>query len=315
MTENKFKHYALILILTIILSAASTLNISIFVFLITALLATVIGYSVVRFHYYFVVAVCACVISVYALFTGSFFVAITSLLPTLLCGLSLGITYNLKVAEFKTISILSCVYTLYLLLSVKIIGVNSNNKNIIEETIETSSDMYKEALLATYGSEISVTEIDAIMTNVLSVVMKFMPSFIIILCICIAFLMFFIFKKILRLTKSDLSIYKPFSEWKLDKSLSVIYIVILIISFTVPKGYLADALINVILVSSFIFYIIGLSFIDFLLKRGFKSSIPRKICLVFIALLPLFALGFPFMLLSIVGASDGLFCFKEKMSK
>ena len=315
MTENKFKHYALILILTIVLSAVSTLGLGVFGFLFTAILASIIGYTITRYHYFFVGAVCACVVAVYALFVGNFVAAITSLLPVLLCGISLGIAYNVKLTEFKTISILSCIYTLYLLLSVKIIGVNENNRNIIEEAFKTSSEIYKETLLAAYGSEISLIEIDSLMADVMSVLMKFMPSFIIILCICVALFMFFIFKKVLKFKKSDLSLYKPFSEWQFDKSLSVVYFIIVIISFIIPEGYMADALKNVVFVSTFVFYILGLSFVDFLLKRRIKNATSEKIILILTALFSLFALGFPFILISILGAADGLLNIKEKALK
>ena len=142
-----------------------------------------------------------------------------------------------------------------------------------------------------------------------------MPSLVIIACVCIALLMFYIFKKILRITKSNIDIYKPFSEWQLDKSISLTYILIFVISFIIPEGYFADALANVLVVSTFIFYIFGVSFADFLLKRVLKSRVIRKICMILIAVLPIFSFGFPFILISILGMSDGLFNYKEKIAK
>ncbi len=315
MAENKFKNYALILIATVILSLISTLNLSIVGILFTALLASVIGYTITRYHYYFVGLVCVCSCTVYALFVGDFIVAISSLAPTLLCGISLGIAYNLKFTEFKTISLLSCVYVIYLLLSVKIIGVDENNLNIIEKTFKESSEVYKNVLLATYAGEFSQAEISKLMSEIMTTMMKFMPSFILIICIVIAIFIFYIFKKILKITKSDLSVFKPFSEWQFDKSLGIIYIIVAIMIFIAPKGYIADAFANVLAVSTFIFYVLGLSFIDFLLKSRMNNSAPRKILLFFIATLPIFALGLPFIFICILGLFDCLINLKEKSLK
>ena len=72
MIENRFKNYTLTLILTIILSVISALDLGVFGFLFTTLLASVIGYTVIKHHYYLVCASCVCAIIVYSLFLGDF---------------------------------------------------------------------------------------------------------------------------------------------------------------------------------------------------------------------------------------------------
>ena len=119
MTKNTFKNYALIIIATVIISLIAMLPIGILGIVATALLASVIGYTVTKHHYYFVGVVCACVIAISALFSGDFYLTLVVNLPLILSGITLGIAYNLKISEFKTTSIIAGIYTIYTLLNFK----------------------------------------------------------------------------------------------------------------------------------------------------------------------------------------------------
>lgn len=315
MTLNSFKNYATILIITIILSVISLFSLGIIGFIFTALLSAVVGYTVIKYHYLFVSTVCACAVAVFAIFTDNFIFAVSSVIPSLLCGISLGVAYNIKLNEFKTLSVLSSIYALYMLLSIKILGVNENNHNIIEESFYTSAKVYKDALFAAYGGTISKVDIDVLMADALSVMMRFMPCIIIILCISIALFIFYVFKKVLKTRKVDLSQYKVFSDWQADKSLGIIHLIITLMCLILPANYFTDTLMNVVVISSFIFFILGLSFIDFILKCRAKNSMLRKIFLFFITIFSLLSLGVPFIAVSLMGTFETLFKLKEKTAK
>lgn len=311
MTKNTFLNYAFILITTIILSLASVLPLGVFAFLISAVLASVIGYTVTRYHYYFVGVVCLCVILVFSLFSGNFLISLTAVLPVLLCGISLGISYNVKLSEFKTISILAVVYIINLLLNLRISGVI--NQKSFDDVLFSSKELYVDVLTSAYGNEIPLQEIESIVSNVFSVMLKFMPSMLIVLCILIALLFFSIFKKVLNITKSDTKEYKCFSDFRADKSISIVCILVTVLTFIFPqKGYFSDVLANVCVISLFIFYIFGLSFASFLLKRKFKNPKTHRIIVVCLAILPAFSMGLPFFLIAILGILDGIFNLREK---
>lgn len=314
MTKNTFKNYALILIATVTLSLASVLPLGVFAFLISAVLASIIGYTVTRHHYYFVGVVCLCVITVFSLFSGDFLLSLTASLPVLLCGISLGISYNIKLSEFKTISILTVVYIINTLLNLRISG--AINQKSFDDVLFSAKDLYIDTLSSAYGNEIPLQEIESLVANAFSVMMKFMPSMLIVLCILIALLFFSTFKKVLNITKSDIKEFKCFSDWRSDKSISIACIIITIFTFISPqKGYLLDALANVCVISAFIFYIFGLSFASFLLKRKFKNPRTHKIIVVFLAILPVFSLGLPFFIIAILGILDGIFNLREKQKQ
>ena len=295
----------------IILSLISVLPLGVFTFLISAVLSAVIGYTITRHHYYFVGVVCLCAIAVFSLFSGDFLLSLTAALPVLLCGISLGISYNVKLSEFKTVSILTVIYITNTLLNLRISGVI--NQKSFEDMLFSAKDLYVDVLVSAYGNEIPSQEIESLVVNAFSVMMKFMPSMLIVLCVLIALLFFSTFKKVLNITESDSSVFKSFSDWKADKSVSITCIVITLFTFAFPQqGYLKDALANVCVISFFIFYIFGLSFASFLLKRKFKKPKAYKTIVVCLALLPVFSLGVPFFIISVLGILDGIFNLREK---
>lgn len=311
MTKNSFKNYALIVIATVVLSLISMLPIGFFGVITTALLVSVIGYTVTKHHYYFVGVVCACVIFIYALFSGDFCLTLVVNLPLILSGITLGIAYNLKLSEFKTTSIIAGIYTIYTLLNFKFL--TQDNKNYFENLLSVSIKNYSDVMASVYPEQFTQAEVQTILQDALAVMMKYMPSFTIILCALLALLMLYTFKKVLKLTKSDISFLNSFSDWHADKSFSIFFIIIALISLSLPeKTYFSDALANVVLVSVFVFYIFGLSMVDFLLSRKFKNKFTRRILLI---LLITFSSGIPMLIFCFIGVLDGIVDIREKITK
>lgn len=316
MLGKRLKNHLLVIAAVIILSLISVLTLGVSGLLATAILASVIGYSVTRFHYYFVTLICACTVAVTALFTRNLAEAFSYMLPTILCGLSLGIAYNLKISEGKIISLLSCIYTLYFVLTISLSGTNDNGQNIIEEAVVTSSDMYQEMIAKMYEGYISAAEISQLISSLITIITKFMPAFIIIACISIAILYFNVFKKVLQITKCDTVFYKPFPAWHADKSFSVMFIIISILCFLSPADdYLGDVLANAIVVSCFIFYMFGLAYVNYLFIKFIKKVALRRLIIISIALLSLFTMGVPFIGLVALGVLDGFVDFRNRSAK
>ena len=307
MSKNSYKSCALIMSATVILALISMLPLGIFGAVIMALLASTIGYTVTKHLYHFVAVICALVLLIYSLFSKDFLLAITVSLPTILSGITLGIAYNTKLSQFKITGIITSLYTVYLLLNIKLSNIN------FAEIFKTLAKTYSEVLSSVYNNQIAKAELDSQIAELMSVTMKFMPSFVIILCACFALLLLYAFKKVLKITKSDISFFEPFSEWHTDKSFCIAFLVIIVISFVLPeKSYISDALANVVLVSEFVFYIFGLSLISFLLKPKMKKSLLRKTILI---LLVPFCFGTPLFIICCLGVLDGFFNFRTKLSK
>ncbi len=311
MTKNTFKSYALIITSAIILTLVSMLPMGMFGVIITALLASTIGYTITKHHYYFVGLVCTCVFLIYLIFSKDFISSIAVSTPLILCGMTLGITYNLKFSEFVTTGVICGIYTIYFLLNIKLLG--ASGEDLFKNAFALSAQDYNDVLVALYPEQFTQAELDTLIADAMSVMMKFMPSFMIIMCGCLALLMLYTFKKILKFTKNDITLYKPFFKWRADKSFTIAFFVIAVISFFLPKQtYVSDALANVLFVSLFVFYIFGLSLIDFLLKRKFTNSFLRRTILI---LLVLFTFGTLLFIICLLGAIDGFINIREKITK
>ena len=311
MTKNDIKSYFLTIITSAVLTLVSMLPIGIFGIITTALLASVIGYTVTKHHYAFVGVLCAFVLLIYLFFSKSLVSSLTVWLPLTLSGIALGITYNLKLSEFFATGVITGVYTIFLLLSIKL-SVNFN-KELLNDTLSSSVGVYKDALIEMYSNQLSQAEIDIVISEAMAVIIKFMPCFLVVLCGVLGLLMLYLFKKVLKITKSDASLYKPFSDWHAEKSLSIVFLVLFAVSFFLPEsGYFSDAIANVLFISLFVFFIFGLSLADFLLKRKLRSLFFRKTILI---VLVLFSFGLPLFILCLLGIVDGCVNFREKISK
>jgi len=315
LSKKSLINHILVVIIAVVLTLISVFPIGILGIFFTAALSALIGYSTTKHHYTFVASLCVLVFAVTSLFTVDTLAAVTYVLPTLLCGLSLGIAHNIKFHESKTIVLLSCIHTINLLANIKALGM-INGKNFLEEALISSSDIYKELLKTAYGQQFSTAEINELMSATLNIILKLIPAFVIIAGAMIALLYFYCFIKALKITKVDTKEYIPFSEWKASKSFTVIFLIITsLMMFSPIDNYFGDALMNVFMVSLFIFFVFGLSFLDFLFKRIVRISALRKLIIISITLISLFTFGVPFIALFIAGILNGFIDFRSKIKR
>ncbi len=308
MIKNKFKNYALILILTVIFTLGSALPLGIVSAFFSALLVALLGYSVTRYHYFFVGVVSACIIAFYTVFAQNFLSGIYLGVEIILYGLGLGIGYNLELSEFKTVGLLAVIYSIFVVINIKFSGTGENLRTLLASSMESVYTLYE--------GQISQTDFKTVISSLLDVFIRFLPSMVIITGICFALLYFWFFKKMLKIARTNISSYADFIHLHADRAISISYLVLSLISFIVPTGnYLSDALANVITVASFVFFIFGLSYIDFILTQKMKNTALKRVILVALILASLTMFGLPFVMLSILGAMDGCFNYRNKFSK
>lgn len=313
MPSNKLKEFFLAVLITVVFTLLTLLPAAALSILCAAAVTALLGYSATRFHYGFVAFQAFVICAVYVLFQKSLSGALITSLPVILCGLTLGICYNVKLSVFKLLSIFTSVYVLNIAVNIKLAGMASTGQNIFEEAIASVGQVYKESLTAMYGSQLSGTEINNVVSELTSTLLRFTPSFIVIACICFALLSYYLFKRILKIRKSDLSMFASFSEWRADKVISITYFVLLALYFVVPAGnFLSDTLLNMVTVMTFVFFVLGLSFLEYKLKNRIEKSGVRKLVLVGISLSAFVLMGLPFLALAICGALDGCFDFRHR---
>lgn len=301
---------------SIIISSLLTLfPAGIFTIICQGLTVATIGYAVTRHHYSFVSVVCIINFVIYLIFSGNILYALSSSVPVILCGLTLGICYNLKFSVFKLLTIFTLVFVLNTALNIKVTEIVQKGQNVFNETIYLAGNICRETLTSAYGSELALSEIDALVSEITSTLLRFSPSFIVIACICFSLISYYLFKRLNQIRKNDVSHFAQFSLWKSDKFIAITFFVLIALSLVIPENfYISDVLLNMVTVMAFIFFVFGLSFLEFKLEFKINKPFLRKFILVVIASLSLLFMGVPFMVLSVLGAIDGISDLRSKQT-
>lgn len=312
MSRKLMKDFLLTVLLSLVFTLGSILPVAILSFICLLTTAALIGYSVTKFHYVYAFSHFVIIFVVYALFQQNFTTTLATILPILLCGTSFGVCYNLKLSAPKTLCVFSSIYALNTAINIKINTVSSG-QNIFENAISMIGQAYQQILSTNFGTELSAEEINRVISELTSTLLRFVPGFIVIICILFAVAGFYIFKRILFIRKMDISCYEPFSQWHAQTSVSITYFILMAVFMFIP-GYtiLSDAFLNVVAIMTFIFFILGLSLLEFWLKKKIRISFWRKAILVIVSTLSIASIGLPFFLLAGAGALDGCFDYRKR---
>jgi len=308
---SKIKEYVTVAMLIVISSLLMAIPVPLTAVLFATLVTALVGFSFTKFHYTYASFCALLVFAVNLLVSKNILLALTSSLPYVLCGLSLGISYNLKFSTPKFLGITSGVYLVNTMANFALTRNPESGLSLFEEAIYSIGTIYRETMIDAGGVNVSESQVDALITELTSMLLKFMPAFIIIASICYALLSYFVFQKILIIAKSDVSCFSRFSDWKAEKSVSIVFLVLLVVGVLSPSGtYVSDVLANIVTASSFVFYVLGLSYIDFKLKAQTRRR--RRLLLAGIFLLTFAFMGIPYMVISLLGALDGCLNLRHK---
>lgn len=304
MTKNNLKNFISIIFLTVIFAIGTSIPLGIISAISSVILVGLIGYAVTRFHYTLVGLVCICTFVPYAIFGADIISALYAYSEVILCALALGICFNLKLSGIKTISIVSGFHIVYTLLTMMITGVGKDFVTSLNDTMQS--------LYPLYEGHISQEDFRSVMMITVDMITRFVPSIVVLSGFFAGIIYFGAFRLILKITKSE-SFYERFSDCRADKSLSVMYFVITFINFLLPaENYYSDIVANVVLITTFVFFVFGLALIAHKLNTRFGNSPKKKLLFTLAVISPLFLLGLPFTVIGYIGALDGIFDFRHK---
>lgn len=139
------------------------------------------------------------------------------------------------------------------------------------------------------------------------------PAYIVIISAILGYIYFVLTKRWMRLSKVDVSFVRPFSEYRLPKSMAV-FVMLLVIVSMLTSDYLPMMfhynLTNILL---FLFGVSGLAYLEWLLK---KRGIPLAVRLLLLLALIIIRMVLPiidiFQILMIIGILDTFINFRGK---
>ncbi len=313
MSSEKIKEYLSAVIIIFVATFLSMLPVPILGLLGSAVAIATLAYITTKYHYAYIIATILSVFVIQFICSANILSAALGLLPFALCGLTFGIAYNIKLAPMKAVALSTGAYTLYIVANLKLYSIANGGSNIFEEALLSAGKMYEEMYAAAVGGQFTGDEIHALVTTLTSSVMRYIPSMIVIICMIFALFSFYLFKRICKIRKSDVSNLLSFSDWRSEKSISILYFILFAVSFILKSETLfADALWNVIMIMTFAFFMFGLSFVEYLLKNRIQKSFIRKLILLGIAAISVSFANIPFFVLSILGALDSFVNYRQK---
>lgn len=313
LSADKMREYISSVVVILVSSLLTLLPIPILSSFASAVAIALLGYITTKYHYTFIVAAILSVFVVQLICTANILTSALGLLPFVLCGLTFGVAFNIRLAPVKAIALSAASYTLYIVVNLKLYSLATDGANLFEEALSSAAKVYEEMYTTASGGQLTQSEIHTLVTTLTSTVMRYIPSMIVIICIVFSLLSFYLFKRICKLRKNDTSNLTPFSDWRSEKSISILYFILFAVSLFLKTGNIfTDALWNTIIIMSFVFYIFGLSFVEHLLKKRIPKSFTRKLILLGISVISVFFVNIPFFALSILGAMDGFINYRQK---
>lgn len=307
MIKNNLKTYITVSILSVLFSVGSLVPIGIISAISSIALVGLIGYTVTRFHYAFVGFLCICAFVPYALFAKDFASALYTYSQLALCSIALGICFNVKLSGIKTIGIVSAFHVIYILLTMLITGLGNNFTVLLSDTMQS--------LYPLYEGYISQADYHSIILTAIEMMTRLVPSFVVLSGVFTGLIYFGAFRLVLKMTHSE-SYCEKFSDCRADKTFSIIYFILSLISFLLPdNNYYSDIIMNVILITTFVFFIFGLSLIAYKLNISFGDSPKKKLLFALAVVSPLFIFGLPFTVIGYIGALDGIFDFRQNKAQ
>lgn len=316
MTNKNRKNYLLTCAAVVLLSAISCFAGGILQAVCGILIAALLGLQTVKYHYGYVSATVSLVfltpLVITAFLSDAAFgqaIVYTALLtvPVILMGLTLGFAANIKLSYYKTVVLLALIYLIGSLTNMKILS-SASPAFRLENMIADSVGQLQTILNSAYGSNSEM--IDPILSalgEIAKTTLTLAPAIFCLLSLFLAFLSITLFKAMSVKQQSDMSFWPNFCKLRADRISSVLFLVIFILNAFSPEGLFADATLNVTVILCGIFFVFGLSYLDWKMRiRGIKRMARR---LIIIACIPLCTSFFmlPLLILVSLGIVDGLF--------
>ena len=316
LNNNKKKSCLLNIIFIVALSLVYCVSDGILQFAAGIMTSVLIGFSVTKYHYSFVAAGCAASVAVltafYSYFGGAVgaIAGIASGAILVLLGIGLGLSSNLKMSISGTVLMCSLIYLANMLIGFIVLGQGIPFETMIKE--------FREVLLETIRMQYAnIPEINAAADEIIGSVMEVSIKFIPCLLICSAgvsgLILSFVYNVMIKKLNKNVKT-ESFSALHVERTVGVLFLAICLASSLTTNALIADALLNLILIICFAFFVCGLSYLDFSMKRKGRNKTYRTM-MIFVVI-PLVSMSFalPAVFIAGMGFFDSLINFRKRYS-
>ena len=314
MNINHKKSYFLSILAAALFSFIYCMTGGVMRFLAGMVLSSVIGVSVTKHHYIFVglkSALCVAVLTTFHAISGGVLGAMAGLTAgviLVLMGIGLGLSSNLSMSISKTVIMCSLIYLANMLIGFFALGREIPFDMLIGEM----RAVYTEVLEMQYAGLPEITQkADEIINSIMGMTIKFMPSVLICSAGVLGLIQSYIYRVMLPKFNKNAKI-ESFSMLRAERTIGVLFIVICIALSISQNVLICDALLNLVVIMGFVFFICGLSYIDFSMRHKGKNKTHRAIMVIVV--IPLITMFFAVgaIIVAGVGFFDSLINFRKR---
>ncbi len=294
------------------LTAVFCLTTGIFQALFGVMVSVLLGLQTTKYHYWYLLATSVLILGVSALFFG-FPVSLIIAVPYVLIGLALGFSFNLKLSSYKTVVICAVLFLAGMLVQIKFVEEFSATQTDLGELIMASANEIKQIFASVYGAEGELlSQIDELFNAMAQTLITLTPALFTIMSLALAYGALSLFKACARKDGADVTHFANFDQLRTDKILGILYLALVLLNLFAPAGYFADLSLNVLIILTFVFFVFGLSYLDFRMKIGGVKKGIRRVIVAALCIFPFVLFTLPFMLITGAGVMDSLMDFRKR---
>ncbi len=314
MKTNRLKFYFLNTLLTIALCGAYCCLDGILSVVLSVLIAALLGVVLHREHVALGVTNAVLVLVILSAFLGPVNGLISGV-PMVLLAISLALGTRFKMNFYHLLLLCAVLYLADILVSFEIVGHLSGGEiSFSSMMLETGSQM-REMMQTYYSDPAYQAMIEEVISMTVDASIMLAPSFFIVFCIVLAYILLWVYKKIQIAQNSDMSFMINFNRMQADKMFAIFYLVLFVLLTVSREGIFFDALCNVIVILTFLFFALGLSVFNFKLKQKGAGDKVRKLLTAALICFSTMFFMLPLIALVICGLTDAFFDYRKLRPK
>ena len=273
------------------------------------LIAALLGMVMHREHFALGITNTILVLIIFTLFLKPV-AAIVSGAPLILLGLSLCLGTKFKMKLPHMIMLCAVLYLLEVLIGLKVTESLSNgNASFSSMMLETGEQM-RTVMQAYYPEPEYKDMIEQAISMSVDMSIMLAPAVFTIVSIVLSSVLVYVYKKMQNVQKTDMSFWIPFNQLQADRLFAVLFLLLFVVLTATRGGMAFAAIANVVLILTFLFFILGLAVFNYKLKQKGAGDTMRKLLTAALICFSTMFCMIPIFALIICGVTDAFFDYR-----
>lgn len=308
MKTSGLKTYFLITLITIALCGASCLLGGLTGTFAWIVIAALLGVVMYRYHFMFGIVNSGFILVIFSLFSN-LITGLTNAAPLILLGATMALGTRFKISLSRLLTIASALFLLNTLFGMELLKIASGGNMTLNSLWLDAGQQFRETTMQLYPESAAMFE-DAIAMTV-NFMLTISPALMVIASVFMAYVLILIYKKVQTIQGLDMSFLCSFSKLQAEKGFSIFFLILLLLFTVVPKGIFCDAILNVVIILTAIFFVLGFSVLCFKLKKDNSNVSARRLFIIVLIVSSTAFFMVPLLALAVCGLLDSFFDYRK----